>query len=306
MKSNILIFIKKYSLLVLGLLMLFVLLFFTFIGPTLPFVAEGVEEIDYRWEGDIPVIPPFEPGEENIWGTDEFGRDLFSLLIVGAKETLFIIIMIAVVRYILAFPIGYLAYRRFLGMDLFLNSLNQFLSYVPSIIMVILFVTLPPILFTEYRPLYFILIIACAEVGRVVDMLKSELTELSQKNFIEGGRSVGVTPIRMFRKYYLPFMQNKLLISFISDIGRAMFLLGQLGFVGIFISQTIVQFNIGQFEIRNQSITWPVLLSESNRHLHSAIWIPFYATFAMTYVIFTFNIIAQGLQKVFYKKQHYV
>lgn len=300
-------FIIKNLLFVLGLMMVLILVFITFFGHTLSIVDEDLKEILYIWnEENIPIPPPYPPSDQHLIGTDRDGRDMLSILVIGAKETLGIVVLVTVLRYLIALPLSFLAHKRFVGAQLLLNWLNGLLSYVPTIILVVLLAMIPPILFTEARPYYLILIIAVVEVGRAADMIKLEFDDLSSREFMLSGIAGGAKPFTLFKSYYLPFLYGKILIYMITDLGRVMFLLGQLGFIGIFISQSLLQVEIGVFEIINDSYSWPMLLMDAFRDIRGPIWIPFFAAFAMTYSIFTFNLFAQGLQNLFQKKERYI
>ncbi|WP_244513464.1 peptide ABC transporter permease [Oceanobacillus limi] len=288
------------------MLMLVLLLSFTFLGQYAPFINQGVEEIPFKMTDGKISVPPYEPSSEHLLGTDREGRDLLSLLAMGAKETLLIIVTITILRYLLAIPLAYLAHKNVFGANPLLKVLNGFFSYVPTIVMVILLAMLPPLLLTESRPYYLIVIIAAMEVGRAAETIKQELDECTRKEYILSGIAVGAGPVRLLKSYYLPFLYGKLLVSIISDLGKVMFLLGQLGFIGIFISQDIIQVEIGMFEIRNESISWPMLLMEATSDIRGPIWIPFWSAFAMTFTIFTFNILAQGIQNLEKKKASYL
>lgn len=293
-------FLKRNILLCIGSTMLLFLLFITFFGEYLPFIDSELQEIEYLWnDKKIPVVPPYEPSDEFLLGTDRDGRDILSLIIVGAKETLFIILSITLIRYLIAIPLAYFAHRNWFGANALLNWLNGFLSYVPTIIVVILLVTLPPLIMAESRAFFVVLIIAAMEVGRVADMIKLEFNQISKKEFVTGGTSVGVSSFRLLNKYYLPFLYGKLLVNLVGDLGKVMFLLGQLGFLGIFVSQAFVQTDISSFTFENTSISWPMLLANAYSDIRGPVWIVFYPALAMTYVIFTFNVLGQGLQKIF-------
>ncbi|TKC16094.1 ABC transporter permease [Robertmurraya kyonggiensis] len=296
---KLLTFIRSNPLFFLGSAMFFFLLYIAFFGKYLPAIDTKLKEVDFLWtENKIPLAPPYEPSEQFAIGTDRLGRDLLSLLVLGAKETLIIVFAIALVRYLLAIPLAFFAHKNKFGVNVVLNWLNGFLSYIPTIILVILLATLPPIVLSKTRPFYLILIIAALEVGRVAEMIKLELNQLSTKEYITGGNSVGISNFRLLRKYYMPFLYGKLLVNFVGDLGKVMFLLGQLGFLGIFISHSFIQTDTGAFGFKNTSLSWPTLLTDAFRDLRGAIWIPFYASLAMTYVIFTFNILAQGIRKL--------
>ncbi|TFB14637.1 peptide ABC transporter permease [Filobacillus milosensis] len=301
-------FVKDNFLLCFGVVLILLLLFVTFVGPYLPLIDQELEEVQYLWtEDDIPIPPPFEPSNENyLIGSDHAGRDLLSLLVMGAKETLLVVILITLVRYIIAIPLAFFAHKKWLGTHLMLNWLNGFLSYIPTILMVLLIVMLPPFLFTEFRPVYLVLIIALVEVGRAADAVKLELDEISSKEYILSGVVAGAGSFRLFKYYFLPFIYGKLIVYMITDLGKVMFLIGQLAFIGVFVSQYLIQVDAGQFAIRNSSISWPMLLMNATRDIRMAIWIPFWSAFAMAFTIFSLNILAQGIQNLFKKRNTYI
>ncbi|WP_175614948.1 ABC transporter permease subunit [Piscibacillus halophilus] len=300
-------YIRRNAVLIFGMFLLVILLFITFVGPYLPGIDQELEETQYIWsEERIPIPPPYEPNPEYLLGSDHSGRDLVSLIVIGAKETLLIVLFITLVRYLVAIPLSYLAHKEWLGIHLFLKWINGFLSYVPTIIMVILLAMLPPFLFNENRIYIMILIIALVEVGRAAESIKLDLDDTASKEYILSGIVAGASPFRIFRHYLLPFVYGKLIVYIVSDVGKVMFLVGQLAFIGVFISQEIIQVDFGQFQIRNTSISWPMLLADAHRDIRIAIWIPFWTAFAMTFTIFTFNVLAQGFQNLFKKKNSYI
>jgi peptide/nickel transport system permease protein len=300
-------FVKKNPLLFVGTLMILFLLMITFFGRYLPFIDTRLQEIDYIWnKKHVPVPPPYAPSEEHPLGTDRKGRDMLSLLVVGAKQTLLLVVLITVLRYALAIPLAYLAHKRFTGAGLVLNSLNGLLSYLPSIVIVILLATLPPTILPSVfsRPYYLLFVIAFVEVGRAADMIKLDLDEIATKEFITGGISVGASPFRLLRFYYLPFLYDKLLVNLVTDAARVMFLVGQLAFFEVFISQKLDYFESG-WEFVEDSTSWPSLITNAFRDIRGPVWISFYPVLAMTYVIMTFNVFAQGLQNRFRSKVDY-
>lgn len=299
-------FIRKNFLLCSGLFIFVWMLWIAFFGEQLPFVDEDLEELKYLNIDGTLYAPPLEPSNEYWFGTDRDGRDIFSLIVMGAKETLLIVIIVTLLRYLFATVLSFLAHKRIVGTASLIKGLNAFLSYVPTVIIVVMFAVLPPILFSEMRPYWLIIIIAMVEVGRVASTMKDDFDEIAMKEYIISGHAIGVGPVRMLRAYYLPFLYEKLSVYIITDLGKVMFLLGQLGIIDIFISQALVQAEIGMFEIRNESISWPMLLSNAYKDIRGPVWIPFFPALAMTFTILTFNMIAQGIKQVSKKKNVYL
>jgi len=289
-----------------GLLIFSCILGIALFGQYLPFVDEQLGELKYLKEDGAFYAPPYEPAKEYWFGTDRNGRDIFSLIVMGAKETLLIVIAVTMLRYIIAIPLSFLAHKRAPGIETLVKSFNAFLSYVPTVIIVVIFAILPPILFSESRPYWLIFIIAMVEVGRVASMLKDDIDEIAMKEFMKSGHAIGAGPFKMFKSYYLPFLYEKLAVYIVTDLGKVMFILGQLGIIDIFISQNLVQAEIGMFEIRNESVSWPMLLANAYKDIRGPVWIPFFPALAMTITILTFNMIAQGIRQVPKKKNVYL
>ncbi len=289
-----------------GCTMLFFLVFIALFGAFLPFIDETLEKENHRMIDGVLHVAPYEPSAEYWMGSDHEGRDLVSLIVMGTKETLLIVLCITGLRYIISIPLSYLAHKKVLGMDFLVKSLNTFFSYVPTIIIVSMIAILPPLLWTDMRPYWLVLLIAFIEVGRVANTFKIEFDALAAKEYMESGIAIGASPMKLLQSYYLPFMYEKLVVLFISDIGKVMFLLGQLGFIGIFVSQVLVQVDPGIFEIENESISWPMLLSNAFMDIRGPIWIAFWPAFAMTFTILTCNMIAEGLQRGLKKKDGYL
>jgi peptide/nickel transport system permease protein len=290
--------LNKYLLFCLGSLMLVVLLFFTFVGPYLPFVDHHLKEYQYKWINGIPMIPPFPPSKEYIWGSDRLGRDLLSLIILGAKQTLVFVALITLFRYLLAIPLAFLAHKKIWGMQGLLQFLNAYFSYFPSIFMFILIASLPPLQTSPLRPYALLFILGFMEVGRAGVMLKDEFDHVSSQYFIESGIAAGNSSFRMLRLYYLPFLYDKIIISIITDLGKVMFLLGQVGFIGVYLSQKFWPGGDTGIAPVNTSMVWPGFFDTAFRDIRAGQWIVFYPGLAITFTIFTFNIFAQGLQKL--------
>lgn len=295
-------FIQMNLLLTWGLVLFIILIGVTVFGQHLPFVDGDLKQETYKMNEGVLLPPPFEPSQEYWLGTDHEGRDLFSLIVLGAKETLLIVLLVTILRYAIAIPLSFLAHKQVLGMAGLVKSLNAFFSYVPTIIFVIMIAMLPPLLFTEMRPFWLIFIIAMVEVGRVAATLKSDFDTLAAKEYMVSGIAIGAGPFQMLKAYYLPFMYEKIIIYIITDLGKVMFILGQLGFIGIFVLQVLVQVDPGIFEIRNESISWPMLLANAYMDIRGPIWIAFWPAFAMTFTIITFHMLAEGLRQVMKKK----
>ncbi|MEH7390527.1 ABC transporter permease subunit [Bacillus sp. JJ1503] len=286
--------------LIIGLIMASILAFFTIFGPSLSFVDSDLkgERVIFPGPGKISVAP-FPPSDMFPLGSDREGRDLLSLLIMGAKDTFILIFSIVILRYIFAIPLGLLGMRN-RGVISWLNKWwNQLFSSFPVLFTAALVLTLPFLLFHEHRYYWTIVIIALIEVGRVSFIIQQEAYGLSQKPFIEAGITIGVDPIKMLVSHYFPNLFPSIIVNFFIDAGRVAILIGQLAIINVFLTQDIVQVTYGYSELINTSIDWATLIREARKDVIRAFWIPFFPMLAIVISTLTFNILGEGIRQHF-------
>lgn len=137
------------------------------------------------------------------------------------------------------------------------------------------------------------------EAGSVASIIQMQANSLSKKSFVEAAVTLGVSPIRMVKSYYFPNLLPEIIVLFFFDLGRSALLIGKLGIFSIFISQEFVQLNYGSGEIINTNFNWATLLGEARKDLQQAYWIPFYSALTITFTIFSFNLLGEGLRRYF-------
>jgi peptide/nickel transport system permease protein len=281
-----------------GLMLLFLFLLAT-IGPSLPFVEQEPEKELFRYENQRLIVPPFSPSTENVMGTDGEGRDLLSMIVAGTKETLLIVFIITILRYVIAIPLAITASNQSGIMYWILNGWSQLFSGLPTLFAAILLINLPFITISDNRTIWIILIIAILEVGRVGYIFQQQAFGLSQMPFVESGRMIGNGKLGIYLRYYWPYLFPQIIVNFVLDLGRVMLLLGQLGFFNMFVSQDLLRSEAGNLMIVNTSHDWPTLLADSRLFLRSEIWVPFWPAFAIAFSVIAFNLFGEGLRRYF-------
>ncbi|RDI39147.1 ABC transporter permease subunit [Falsibacillus pallidus] len=286
----------------LGLSLLVFLFLISIFAPYLPFVDQSLKPHLMRQSSEgMLEIAPFPPSKEFPIGTDFNGIDLLSRLLMGAKETLLTVLGICVLRYIFAIPLGILSfYSRIIRTILFVW--NRVFSFLPPIFFIIILVGSPFISFSSNRYLLFMFVIALVEVGRVGDIFYQFMNQLSRKPYIEAGIVGGNSNFRMIQKYYLPPLIPHIIIQFFSDLGRIMFLIGQLGIVEIFFSVKFVSQLGGSYKAINTTNIWPIFFVDITKHIWAHAWMPITGALAIGVTIFTFSLLSNGFRKYFNQK----
>ena len=294
---------KKNIPLGLGLGLLALLLFTMFAGPHMPFVDSELQKVPSRWigePGEKLELPVYEPSSQNWLGSDKRGVDNLSKLVVAAKDTIYTILAITVIRYAIGVPLGLMAREKRGPFHWAVTLLNQVFSYLPSVFSVILLLALPFLLFAEHRVFWAIFIIAMVEAGRVAVTVQAKADRISKEGFVEAGQALGLSNKRLIKGYYIPGMLPELIINFCTDLGKVTILLGQLAIVNIFIGHEWKEVNYYTMQFVNTQYSWATLISEHRTEIYRRGFdFIFYPAFAMMLTILTFNLIGEGLRRKF-------
>lgn len=285
-----------------GLTILCFLLVTALIAPYLPFVDTSLKEtVMKQKEGGGFELPPYEPSADFPIGSDANGKDLLSRVLLGTKETLLTILAIVLIRYIIAVPLAMASFY----MKIFHRILvmwNRLFSFMPPIFFVILIIGTPFVTFSDNRYLWIMLVLALIEAGRVADIFYQGMVDISKKPYVEAGIVSGSSALTMLKNYYWPPLRPFFIVQFFSDLGRTLFLIGQLGIVEIFLSVEFVSQLSGGYKAMNASNAWPTYFAGITQHIWSHPWLPITGTIAIGITILAFSMTSSGLQQYFDKK----
>ncbi|WP_438432277.1 ABC transporter permease subunit [Gorillibacterium sp. sgz500922] len=281
-----------------GLAMLAVLLLAMFLGPELPFVDKKLTPVPHRWtEAHKLILPKYKPSAANPLGSDKSGVDNLSMLVVGTRDTVALIAAIAALRYLIGVPLGLLARKGTGFASAAVQVLNRMFAFLPTVFSAALLLSAPFLLFSDHRLFWVLCLLALLEAGRVADTVSVRARELAKEPYFEAGHALGLSRRRLIRRYYLPGLVPDLLIGFCQDLGKVMLLLGQLGVLSIFLTQRWVEVDYLTKVFVDTSVNWIGLLASHRADIFSGRFsFVFYPAFAILFVVFTFNLIGEGLR----------
>ncbi|SEJ74440.1 peptide/nickel transport system permease protein [Bhargavaea ginsengi] len=281
-----------------GSVMIGTVLIMILFGPYLPLVDGSMDRTLVLRDSDGTLLaPPIPPSDDFLIGTDRKGVDLWSKVIIGARETFYILVVIVAVRIVAALLISigafYLKSLRFL-----MNLWNSFFSFMPTIFIICILLAIPGVMFSDHRSFWVLVIISAVEVGRLAMVFYENLQQQRKQTYMEAAITNGGSRWTLFKNYYWPSLVRELAITTPMEAGRAMILLVQLGVIGIYVNQQFFSQMDRSYRAVETSDSWPVLLSNLQQDIYSAQWIPIAALVAMTFSIIGFYLLAEGLKKL--------
>jgi peptide/nickel transport system permease protein len=167
-----------------------------------------------------------EPGAEFWFGSDAYGRDIYSRVLYGSRISLLVGFSVAIVASLLGLVIGLVSgYMR--RLDGVLMRVMDGVMSVPPILLAIALMAL-----TRASVENVIMAITIAEFPRVARLVRGVVLSLREQPFVEAGIAAGTSTPRIILKHILPNTVAPLSVQATYICGSAMIIESILSFIG--------------------------------------------------------------------------
>jgi hypothetical protein len=133
-----------------------------------------------------------------------------------------------------------------------------------------------------------------------MQFVRGEVMSIRPKLYIEGAVALGLTTPRIIISHVLPNLMSSLISITSLEMGAALMLLGELGFVGIFIGGgAFAELETFSAPYHYSDVPeWGALLSNVRRYARSHTWMAFYPSLAFFVAILGFNLLGEGVRRL--------
>jgi peptide/nickel transport system permease protein len=267
--------VVKNKLAVLGLVLLLAIVFLALFGPSM---------VPYSASEQSLTNTNKPPSADHWFGTDDLGRDMWSRTWQGARVSLTIGFVAAIVDLILGVIVGgvsgYMAGRGKLGdrVDNVLMRIVEILYGIPYLLVVILLMVI-------MEPGITTIIVALSITGWVgmARIIRGQILQLKSQEYVQAAEKLGTSHAKIITRHLLPNTLGIIIINLTFTIPTAIFAEAFLSFLGLGVQAPFA--------------SWGTMTNDALGVILSGQWWRlFFPGFMIAMTMFAFNAFGDGIQ----------
>jgi peptide/nickel transport system permease protein len=217
------------------------------------------------------------PSAEHVLGTDEFGRDVFSRILVGTRVALGVGIVPVLIALVVGVSFGLLAGYYGKMVDLVTMRLIDILLAFPWLLLAI---GIMAILGPGIRNV--VIAVAIVYIPAFARIVRGSVLSIKEKEYVEAARAIGQPDRTIIVRHVLANAWAPIIVLSTLSIGQAIIYAAGLSFIGL--------------GTQPPDADWGVMLASGREYLRDAPWMGFFPGLAILITVLAFNLFGDGLR----------
>jgi len=269
LKKGFRIYMRGNLLNLLPILILIVVLVFTFLGDAFIVTHDPIEM------NLADRLKP--PSAAHFFGTDEFGRDVFSRVVSGTKISLSAAAFVLVVASAIGFVVGVVSGLQGGVMDEVLMRITDLFMAFPSMILAIAITA--ALGASLQNTLIALTVVFWPWYARVV---RAQTLALREREFVTASQSLGASKTHIIIRHLLPNLMPILITQLTLDVGYVILSTAGLSFLGLGAQPPTPE--------------WGAMIMSARQFMRESWWYTTFPGIALVTTVIGFNLLGDGLR----------
>lgn len=219
------------------------------------------------------------PSTEHIFGTDQFGRDVWARIVNGARVALLVAIIAVGIGILFGMPIGAIAgYYRGKVDEVIMRANDAFLAIPPILMALVIVAILGSSLVNT------MIAIGIVYIPRFARVMRGSVLVEREKEYVEASRMVGEANLSILFRQILPNSLSPLVVQATVFIAYAILTEAALSFLGLGIAPP--------------NPSWGSMLNEARLFIESDPLLAIVPGLAISITVLGFNLFGDGLRDI--------
>ncbi len=238
-----------------------------------------------------PILSPYDPikmapGEslqgpssKHLMGTDDFGRDILTRVLYGARISLLIGLIAVGIGGIIGTIIGILAGYYGGRLDMGVSRVIEIMMAFPGILLALVIMTLLGPSLTNVM-----IAVGISDIPLYVRLVRGCVLSVREREYVEAARALGCSHSFIMFRHILPNCVAPIIVLATLAIGWAIVQTAGLSFLGLGAQPPLPE--------------WGAMLAGGRNYMLSAWWIATFPGLAIVLTVVGFNLLGDGLRDV--------
>jgi peptide/nickel transport system permease protein len=265
-------YLRRYGPITIGLVMALTMIVIAAAAPLIAPLSPSAQFADAVLKGPGAV-------ERHMLGTDEFGRDLLSRIIWGARVSLEVGLASVIFGFVLGVPLGIIAgVQRRRTETVIMRGADMLMAFPTLLLALIIMTALGGSLVNE------ILAIGVALTPNFVRLARGLALTIRDQDYILAARGLGSGQLRIMARHVFPNALYGLVVVATLYVATAIRTEAGLSFLGLGVPPP--------------TATWGNILSEGRQYIKCCPWLTTFSGLAIMLAVLAFNLVGDALRDI--------
>lgn len=241
-----------------------------------PLVLPTPKEIDASKDLSKKLMPP---SLKNLFGTDDFGRDIFTRVLLGTRISFATALTAVVISMIIGVTLGATAgYFGGIIDEVIMRITDIFLSFPAILLAMAVAAFLGPSLENA------VIAIAVSWWPMHTRIVRGQTVSIKERQFVKAAQAMGAPSFAIIRRHVIPNCIAPIIVQSTMDFGSVIITIASLSFLGLGAQAPTPE--------------WGLMVSTSRNYFLEAWWYSIFPGLAIFFTVLVFNLVGDGLREV--------